>query len=294
MMSKNLNLSILASFLGLWITSFLNDKFQIFIGFLLIFSFGILHGANDLVVLRKINDEKKSISFLKLIFSYLFVVLFSAFLFVMVPWIALLLFILVSGYHFGEQHWQTTENFNPKWIKSLFQFNYGIFILLLLFVFHEEEVEQIIFSIIKIDIKYISFITLLKIFGFTLSLFFGYFGYKSLQFRNRIIEELIYILVFTILFKVGSLIWGFALYFIFWHSIPSLQDQIKFLYGHYSFNNFILYFKSAFIYWLISLLGIVVLYLIFKNDTIFDALFFSFLAAITFPHAFVILKMFKK
>jgi hypothetical protein len=26
----------------------------------------------------------------------------------------------------------------------------------------------------------------------------------------------------------------------------------------------------------------------------FDALFFSFLAAITFPHAFVILKMFKK
>lgn len=293
-MSKNLNLSILASFLGLWITSFLNDKFQIFIGFLLIFSFGILHGANDLVVLRKINDTKRSISFLKLILSYLFVVLFSAFLFVKVPWIALLLFILVSGYHFGEQHWQTTENFSPKWIKSIFQFNYGIFILLLLFVFHEEEVEQIIFSIINIDVRYVSIIFLLKISGFTLSLLFGYFGYKSLKFRDRIIEELIYLLVFTILFKVGSLIWGFALYFIFWHSIPSLQDQIRFLYGNYSFSNFKLYFKSAFIYWLISLLGIVVLYLIFKNDTIFDALFFSFLAAITFPHAFVILKMFKK
>jgi beta-carotene 15,15'-dioxygenase len=86
-------------------------------------------------------------------------------------------------------------------------------------------------------------------------------------------------LVFAVIFKVGSLIWGFALYFIFWHSIPSLNDQIRFIYGNYSFNNFKLYLKSALAYWLISLLGIVIV---------------SFLAAITFPHAYVILKMFKK
>jgi Brp/Blh family beta-carotene 15,15'-monooxygenase len=293
-MSKNSNLSILASFLGLWITSFLNDKFQILAGFLLIFSFGILHGANDLVVLKKLNTSKRSISFLKLILSYIVVVLFSAFLFVIIPWLALLLFILVSGYHFGEQHWQSLEDYSCKWMKYIFQFNYGIFILLLLFVFHEKEVEQIIFSIIKIDIHFINILSLLEISGFIVSLFFVYYSYKSVEFRNKIAEELLYLLVFSILFKVGSLIWGFALYFIFWHSIPSLNDQIKFLYGNYSFNNFKLYFKSAFVYWLISLLGIVILYLIFKNDTIFDALFFSFLAAITFPHVFVILKMFKK
>ena len=293
-MSKNLNLSILSSFLGLWITSFLNDKFQIIIGFSLIFSFGILHGANDLVVLKKINGSKKEISFLKLILSYIIVVFFSAFLFVMIPWLALLLFIIVSSYHFGEQHWQNLEDFKSRWIKWTFHFNYGILILLLLFVFHIKEVEQIVFSIIDIDTKFINIVFLLKIFSFTLSLFFVYFSYKSIKFRNKIAEELLYLLVFAILFKVGSLIWGFALYFIFWHSIPSLHDQIKFLYGDYSFDNFKLYFKSAFIYWLISLIGIVVLYIMFKNDTIFDALFFSFLAAITFPHAFVILKMFKK
>ncbi len=293
-MSKNSNLSILSSFLGLWITSFLNDNFQIIVGFLLIFSFGILHGANDLVVLEKLNATKKSISFLKLILSYILVVLFSAFLFVIVPWLALLLFILVSGYHFGEQHWQNLDGFSQKWLKYIFQFNYGIFILLLLFVFHIKEVEEIIFSIIKIDVHFINISYFLKISAFILSLFFVYYSYKSLAFRNKITEELLYLLVFAILFKVGSLIWGFALYFIFWHSIPSLNDQIRFLYGNYSFNNFKLYFRSAFVYWLISLLGIVILYLTFKNDSIFDALFFSFLAAITFPHAFVILKMFKK
>lgn len=292
-MPKILNLSIVASFLGLWATSFLEQKFQIILGFLFIFSFGILHGANDLVVFEKINASKRPISFLKLISSYIIVVLFSAFLFVIIPWLALLLFILVSSYHFGEQHWQELEVFKIKWIKPIFHFNYGIFILLLLFAFHGREVEQIIFSITYSNLAFINLFALLQFFGFTLIIFFIYYYNKSIEFQKKIIEELLYLLVFAILFKVGSLIWGFALYFILWHSIPSLQDQIKFLYGNYSFDNFKLYFKSAYVYWLISLLGIVVLYFVFKDVKIFDALFFSFLAAITFPHAWVILKMFK-
>ena len=293
-MAKKSNLSILASFLGLWMTSFLDNKSQIIVGFLLILSFGILHGANDLVVLKKINASKRHISFLKLILSYIIVVILSAFLFVIIPWLALLLFILVSSYHFGEQHWQELKDYTLKWIKPIFQFNYGIFILLLLFVFHTKQVEQIVFSITNSNVAFINFNYLLLFFGISLIIFFIYYYYKSIPFQKKIIEELLYLLVFTILFKVGSLIWGFALYFIFWHSIPSLHDQVRFLYGNYSFENFKLYFKSAYIYWLISLTGIIILYLLLKNETIFDALFFSFLAAITFPHAWVILKMFKK
>ena len=293
-MTRNTNLSILASFLGLWLTTFFDSKLQIFIGFLLIFSFGILHGANDLVVLKKINVLKRPVSFAKLISSYIIVVLISALLFIIIPWLALLLFIVISGYHFGEQHWQELEFDGRNWIKVLFQFIYGIFILLLLFVFHKKEVEQIITSIIHANIEFIEISYLLTVFGLLLSMFFVYFNFRSIKFQKNTIEELIYLLVFTILFKMGSLIWGFALYFIFWHSIPSLHDQIKFLYGKYSFINFKLYFKSAFVYWIISLFGIITLYLFFKDETIFNALFFSFLAAITFPHAWVILKMFNK
>jgi hypothetical protein len=43
-----------------------------------------------------------------------------------------------------------------------------------------------------------------------------------------------YLLLFTILFKSSSLIWGFAIYFVIWH-IPSIIDQIKFLNGSFSF-----------------------------------------------------------
>ncbi|WP_310555632.1 Brp/Blh family beta-carotene 15,15'-dioxygenase, partial [Flavobacterium sp.] len=107
-----------------------------------------------------------------------------------------------------------------------------------------------------------------------------------------ILLEVFYLLVFTIIFLSSSLIWGFAIYFIIWHSIPSMIDQIKYLYIDVTFSNFKLYFKSAFFYWIASLFGIAILYYIFKDEKIFNALFFSFLAAITFPHVLVILKMF--
>jgi len=97
-----------------------------------------------------------------------------------------------------------------------------------------------------------------------------------------------------VVFKSSSLIWGFTIYFIFWHSIPSLHDQIIFLYGKYSLAHFKKYVKTAFGYWILSIIGIAVLYVLAKDLIIFDALFFSFLASITFPHALVILRMFKK
>jgi hypothetical protein len=50
--------------------------------------------------------------------------------------------------------------------------------------------------------------------------------------------------------------------------------------------------KTAFPYWLASIIGITIVFFIFKDDTIFNAIFFSFIAAVTFPHALVINKMF--
>ena len=164
----------------------------------------------------------------------------------------------------------------------------------MLFFFHDTEVQQVIWSISNHAINWFGNPVPVIISGILL-LFLMVYSYFTLpNFKNTIARELIYLIIFALLFKLGSLIWGFAIYFILWHSIPSLNDQIKFLYGRYSFRNFILYFKSAFFYWVVSLLGIGILYYLFGDEKLFDAIFFSFLAAITFPHAWVILNMFKK
>jgi hypothetical protein len=72
-MSKTLKLSIITSFVGLWLTSYLSNKYQIVVGFILILSFGVLHGANDLVLINNLKSDKK-LNFRKLILMYVLLI----------------------------------------------------------------------------------------------------------------------------------------------------------------------------------------------------------------------------
>lgn len=291
-MSKYSNISIVVSFFGLWIDSFFSDQVQIIIGFLLIFSFGILHGSNDLLLIENIKEKKYPLPFFKIVGYYILVVLVGALLFYLIPWLALVLFLIVSAYHFGEQQWQSLIQKASKWFSVLFQFIYGATILFLLFAFHLHEVQKIIFQITQISIDTLYIILPLKIIVGVLILSGTYLYWKFEIVSKQLLTETLYLLLFIIIFKSSGLIWGFALYFVLWHSIPSIFDQIKFLYGNYSFLLFVTYCRSALLYWGISILGILVLYFVFRREQLFNALFFSFLAAITFPHALVITRMF--
>jgi Brp/Blh family beta-carotene 15,15'-monooxygenase len=285
--------SILLSFLGLWLTSYLTNESQTLLGLALIFSFGILHGANDLKLIDHI-EKGKGIHFLKILGAYILLVLVSVVLFLQIPFFALLIFIVVSAYHFGEQNWQLFLKESNTITSGLLQFSYGLLILSALFYFNAEEVEKIIFKIASIRIKESQFQILLLI----STLIYVVSCVLIVKERNvlisNVLEQSLFIIILIVIFKVASLILGFAIYFILWHSIPSLYDQIKFLYGTYNFSNFKKYFKAAFWYWLISLLGVSVLYYISKDMLFFDALFFSFLASITFPHFIVIVVMFQR
>ena len=285
-------ISIITSFAGLWLTSYLSDRNQLIFGFILIFTFGILHGANDLVLINQIENRKK-ITFFKIIASYIVIVIVSAVLFTLLPVLALLLFVLVSGYHFGEQHWESLIQ-NTSSYKKPFELLYGLFILSLLLYVNAEEVTKIIFEITGTHLTAFNYKTFLITTGVFLVLLTFLMTKKHLDFKKNLIEQLFYLVLLCVIFKSSSLIWGFTIYFIFWHSIPSLNDQIIFLYGKYNFHNFKQYVKTAFLYWLLSLIGITILYFVAKDLVVFDALFFSLLASITFPHAIVILKMFKK
>lgn len=285
------NIAIVASFFGLWIDSYFSTKFQIISGFVFIVTFGILHGANDLLLIKNINSEEQPNSSLKTLGYYTLVVLTGVLLFYTIPTLALLLFVVVSSYHFGEQQWQNLQLDFPKWILVLFQFFYGFFILLLLFSFHTDQVQNIILKITKVSIPITYISQLLQLSGTAFVGLSIYFYWKLKKIREKLLLEFFYLVLFTIIFKSSSLIWGFAIYFIVWHSIPSIIDQIKFLNGYYSLKYFIAYCRAARIYWLISIIGMGLLYTIFPEEQLFNALFFSFLAAITFPHALVITRM---
>ncbi|TRX16064.1 Brp/Blh family beta-carotene 15,15'-dioxygenase [Flavobacterium franklandianum] len=283
--------AIVASFFGLWMDSYFSTRLQIISGFVLILSFGILHGANDLQLIDKIDIVKHKNSTFRILIYYVIVVLMGILLFYLFPLLALVIFIVVSAYHFGEQQWQKLPNSLPIWSRILYQFLYGFTILFLLFVFHTNQVQNIIFNITNFKIPNQYFWELLKVTGIAFISLSCYLYWKILKIRKKLLLEFFHLVVFSIIFKSSSLIWGFAIYFVVWHSVPSIIDQIKFLNGSVSKKHFLSYCKAAAVYWFVSILGIALIYFFLKEEQLFNAVFFSFLAAITFPHALVITRM---
>jgi len=292
-MKKNYRFSIVFSFLGLWITTLFPEDFELFLGFFLIFTFGMIHGSNDMLIVNKLTNLKKT-SFIKTLAIYLIVVSTAVLIFYWLPGVALILFVCFSAYHFGEQHWEESLESITNTSKRLYFFAYGLFVLFMVFYFNEASVKMIVNEISGMTLNQLYTEHVLITLGvFMLSFLAVMLRQKEIK-LNTVITELFTLLVLVIIFKSSSLIWGFTIYFIIWHSIPSLLEQIRFAYGSLDRKNIINYTKAALPYWLVSLVGMTLLYFVFKDEKHFYSLFFAFIAAVTFPHSIVMLKMFTK
>ncbi|MEM9363932.1 MAG: Brp/Blh family beta-carotene 15,15'-dioxygenase [Bacteroidota bacterium] len=281
---------IVATIFSLWFSVYFDDYVETALSYILIMSFGVLHGANDIRLIQSISSNNSKSTFPKVLVTYILVVLGILALFFTIPILALSLFILISGYHFGEQHWSKSLNAQTP-LKILFYVFYGLFILFMIFWIRNEQVVPILESILQFSV---SPERMGQIFLFTGAglLILGVFGYANRLVNSNVWEELFVLLVFFIIFNTASLLWGFCIYFIVWHSIPSLKDQMDHLYGEANWRTFGLYLKESILYWAVSIIGLFGL-LWFLNDSSYNmvAVLIYFLAAITFPHVFVMSKL---
>lgn len=282
---------LVSTFFALWLAVMFEDTFQNYIAYLFILSFGILHGANDLTLIQKEKTtQRKPKSYLRILVLYILFVLGSVLIFYLLPSLALLVFILFSGYHFGEQH-LVGKTQSSSITASILYFTYGIFILFLLFYINYEMTAAIIETMIGFGIPKFIFKIVLALSGIS-TICLGVFLVLGKKLRINPIKELFFLAVFFVVFKTASLLLGFAIYFILWHSIPSLYDQIIYLHGDVTKGSFKSFLKDSFPYWLISVVGLLVLLFVFRNNLETSlAFFFSFLAAITFPHVLVIKRL---
>ena len=293
-MNNIFKFSIVTSFLGLWIATHIPEKFELILGFILIFSFGMIHGSNDLLIINKILEKSKYYSKFNILVAYLMIVSLAILIFYMAPILALSMFIIFSAYHFGEQHWEKSFIKSNNSLKSVFYFCYGMLILQLLFTFNDIGVKFIVKEITGYQIANLNSFPIIIILG-SLVLIMTAIELHFKRISSEIaLTELFSLLILTIIFNSSSLIWGFTIYFILWHSVPSLAEQIRFVYGEFKLKTTLKYCKSAAPYWIVSLIGMVILYFMFNNEKHFYSLFFAFIAAVTFPHAFVMVKMFSK
>ena len=250
-----------------------------------ILTFGIIHGANDLLLIKEVS---KTYNF-KLQLLYYVIMVGGFFLFFYyIPILALITFVLLSSYHFGEHQWTLFDKIENSFIKT-FYFFYGLTIFSLLFYFNIEEVSEIIFDITTIQLSE-NFFFYLLVTSSLISFISSLLLYSKI--KNQFITQIILLTLLVLTFKTCGLIWSFAIYFVFWHSIPSIKEQTIFIFGKAEKESIKNYFKKAFLYWLLSIIVLLLTYYLFKsNQDKLISIFFSFLAAITFPHTFVVSKI---
>jgi len=280
-------ITIFLSLFSLFWSNNLSGEYFYFACYALILTFGIIHGANDILILLK-GKKTNKYTVLNQTFKYFSIVMIICLIFFNFPVVSMLFFVLFSAYHFGEQQWTIFENNNSKSL-TFFYFIFGALIFLILFTLNSTEVSEIIFDITSFYIpQYFFKISLIAL--IVLNSVFLVVNYKIL--KPQLFHQFILFLVMSIVFIFFDLLPAFAVYFVFFHSIPSIIEQAEYLFEDSSTESFKKFIIKGLAYWLIAIIFLGILYLVIKDKIDFSlGIFFSFLAAITFPHVLVIYKM---
>jgi len=265
--------------------------YQDILGFILILSIGIIHGANDLLIIKKYTRKSSLKSQISYFLYYLGLVFLGFVFFYLFPSIALISFVLVSIYHFGEQHWEVkVSNANIINVKRIYPIIlHGLIFFVIVFMNNINIVNDVLLDFNTISLNYIY----LRIFLIVLFLIYMLLFLSSNSMRSYFTDELVFFILFFILTLNSSLIFGFSIYFIFFHSVLSIKDQVKYIYGDDNLEYIKKYLISALPYFILAILFLIGFYLFIDFESL-DILpiMFTFLAAITFPHVIVIEKMY--
>lgn len=282
------NTAIFFTFFLLWFSIQFGRLVEDSVAFVLIISLGILHGANDLLILSKGKKDKKV--FLKHLTIYLLIIFFCVIIFLLSPIVAIMLFILLSSYHFGEEHLGEKIVVN-KLFNLIFYMSYGVFLFSMLFYESMSDVDEIMRELTTVTFLKSQIEMALIISSSFLVLASLYLVIKKNINLSMLLKEIFYFGLFFLVFKTCSLILGFAIYFILWHSIPSIINQVEFVYGDLTKENIISYVKKAIIYWIISILGLLAIYQFIPQMHLFSTIIFVVLFAVTAPHTWVMHRM---
>ena len=255
-------------------------------------SIGVVHGANDLLIIKKYSKKETKRSEALYFFEYLTIVFLGFVFFYVFPSIALLTFVIVSIYHFGEQHWEVnlTESDSIKRNKIFLFISHGIIFFTIIFMNNLKIVNEVLSSFNVNPLEHYYLVLALIVFSILYFLFLLYL--KNL--RMYLFNEVIFFSLLFLLTINTTLIFGFAIYFIFFHSLLSIKDQIKFIYDDDNPKNIKKYIITSMPYFILALTFLLIFYIVVDIETInLLPIIFTFLAAITFPHVLVIEKMYR-
>ena len=258
---------------------------------LLILTIGISHGSLDY------NKGKKLLNTLKITNMYFFYLLYILIgvliiiLWLMLPSITLILFLIVASYHFGKEDTDFLINNNLSF-NQLFYFLKGLLIIIAPLNFHFEETINIFKLLFISGEKFYIFLSYIESYNiipiiFILSVFSSiYLFIKNFRFINfTIFLDFFSILILN--YYLPPLL-AFTFYFCFLHSVRHSISLIFELDQNNFKNGFLIFLKKALPLTVITAIFFLVSLLILKNYYVLDSailkIIFIGLASLTFPH----------
>lgn len=268
----------------------------IFLG-VLVGLIGIPHGSTDFLIFKKLAKKKSEIDYIRFGLLYLVAMVGVVLVWVLHANLALLMFLGVSIYHFGQSNLQHIRA--HKIIKFISYILSGAFVIIVPISVHFVEAQEIMATLTGNENIYVSeriLATLpreLLLANIWLLLFLGLNKMISIE---ECIKEVLYITLLFCIFHFSTLIVAFTTYFVLWHSWNSIIDQLEFLKQENKEFNLLKYYIQATPVTLISFLGMTLLVAlkdtILPNFTYID-LFFITISVITLPHIIIIEQLYK-
>lgn len=266
------------------------QKSEYLIALLLILVIGLPHGATDHLLFRQLVREKgKAVSMVRFYIVYVGLVLGYGVLWVLLPSLALILFLFVSVYHFGQSNWNYLA---PRaWTMHL---SWGAFVLFVPVVWHFDESREILSTMLRREVPGISQGIRIAVVAGLLVLNQGLIIRKAIRKELQVwgsVLESVNLWILLGMFVALPLLLGFAMYFAGWHAMSSSLDQIAFFRRDRIGFGVRHYIRAAAPYTLMALLGLGLLYIAWSQmapGTLEPGLLFMFIAAVTLPHMLLI------
>ncbi len=242
-------------------------------------SVGIPHGSVDHIIAFINPEARKFDSKLLFYIIYLSLIGINILLWIMSPLLGLLVFLIISCYHFGETQ---VIGYNPT-DNKLLNFVIGANILLSLFlnnIFELQKILEVIPQFSNLDLTAYDSTLFLLISVVILMISIINFDIK------RKVPLYAEITILYLIFFHTDLLTSFALYFGFCHSLPMLMLEFK----EFKTDNFLKFYLKTLPFTIASIIFGFLLYQ-FNNDlfTSDNLILFVFIviSSLTLPHVFI-------
>lgn len=258
----------------------------------IILLFGIPHGAAD----HRINDTmQKNANMYLFILKYLLISGGFVLWWVLMPSKALVIFLILSAYHFGQEFLEDVEISDTKLWEVLL---WGSVILFVPILIAYREVKPILDQTAKLSFPDISAPVLIGMVSLIIGLAVTHLIVlkKNNKIHKAQARTLIELIVVTVLmFSFLPFLIAFTIYFILFHSMNSFKHQFNWIKGNlngYSLKSFA---RDLSLFSILSIVGLVFfIYLIKPNSwEELTSYFFIVISVITLPHSLLFDQFYK-